>query len=129
MIVNRLFFYRLYFSLLGSVAPRFTRLQAFSVFHTPSTYKRTLIEKEYLQKAKTFNISFEEYNIAGYRWGEEKNPKVLIVHGWTGVATSMYRVIGHLVENGYLNGSINLYGVYELTCSNEMKIIINQWID
>ncbi len=101
MIVNILSFYRLYFSLIGKLAPTFVTQKAFILFHTPHSYRRSDIENEWLEKAEHFTFTFQTYDIAGYRWGKEGNPKVLIVHGWTGVATSMYRIIDDLVEKGY----------------------------
>ncbi len=100
-MLNKLFFYRLYFSLIGRVSPRLVIHKAFLLFHTPSCYERSEIEKALLQKAKKFSISFESYEIAGYRWGEASDPKILLVHGWTGVATSMHNVIEKLVSKGY----------------------------
>ncbi len=98
---NRLHFYRLYFSMLGRLMPAFVIEKAFLVFHTPSEYKRSQVEQTLLQEAEKFNISFEDYDIAGYRWGEASHPKILLVHGWTGVATSMHKVIKKLVSDGY----------------------------
>jgi len=126
MIVNQLIFYRLYFSLIGRIAPRSVMQKAFTLFHTPHPYKRSDIEDEWLEKAEHFTFTFEMYDIAGYRWGKEGNPKVLIVHGWTGVATSMYQLVDAFVEEGYQVISYDAIGHGQ--SSGELSTL-SQWAD
>ena len=90
-----------YFTIIGKLAPGYAMRKAYTLFHTPMTYQRNEIEKTWLSKARKFSFSFEKYTIAGYRWGKEGNPKILLLHGWTGVATSMYCFIDSLVAQGY----------------------------
>ena len=39
--------------------------------------------------------------LAGYRWGKKTAPIILLVHGWTGIATGFVNFIDPLLERGY----------------------------
>ncbi len=126
MILNRLAFYRFYFSKVGMIAPHFIMQRAFTLFHTPTPYIRNEIEKKWLLKAKRFHFETNAHRITGYRWGKEGNPKVVVVHGWTGVATSMHCFIERLVEEGFEVISYDAIGHGE---SSGKISTLSEWAD
>ncbi len=126
MTLNQISLYRLYFSLLGRLAPKLVIKQAFRIFHTPNCYEKNEAEIDLLSKAEHFSISFEKHTIAGYRWGKDGNPKVLIVHGWTGVATSMHCLINAFVKKEYQVVSYDAIGHGK---SSGGLSTLSQWAD
>ena len=124
--MNRLTLYRLFFKLSGRIAPNIAMQKAFDIFHTPHAYQRNDVEILCFKQARRFSFAFEEHTIAGYRWGEQGNPKVLMVHGWTGVATSMYKIIDALVMQGYEVISYDAIGHGE---SSGNQSVLYEWAD
>jgi pimeloyl-ACP methyl ester carboxylesterase len=59
------------------------------------------IEENYKDNAKKGNISVNQRRIATYQWGDKDAPKVVLVHGWEGRATQLYKFIEPILENGF----------------------------
>ena len=94
---------RLFFRIFSRIAPRLAIHVATRLFTTPFK-KRALtnVEKEVLRNASRFTIPYQEgTELTAYRWGKSSDPVVLLVHGWTGTATSFIMFIEPLVNKGF----------------------------
>ena len=93
---------KLFFVISSRVTPYVAVRAAEKLFTTPFYSKRRDIEKEILQRAEKFTIPMgEQYQLKGYRWGNETAPAILLVHGWTATATCFVDFIDPLIEKGY----------------------------
>lgn len=93
-------FYRIYFRILFTIAPRIAAKKAITVFSTPLNHKLRDREIDLLNKAEQEMLFIEGYNIAVYKWGNG-NKKALLVHGWEGNGGSLGAVGNLLVSKGY----------------------------
>ena len=68
----------------------------------PLKYKIPKREIPIIKSSKISTVKIKEIGkeIKLYRW-KGKGPKILLVHGWSGRATSMYFIIEKLIENNY----------------------------
>ena len=66
---------------------------------TPSTYKITPVEKQYLDKGERFEISINDKAVKCWKWGS--GPSILLVHGWNGRGIQLHRFIEPLIQRGY----------------------------
>ncbi len=60
-------------------------------------------ELAWRKKAREEDLFVESINkkIKTYSWGNENGKKILVVHGWTGHGTSLWKLIKRLTEEGY----------------------------
>jgi pimeloyl-ACP methyl ester carboxylesterase len=72
------------------------------LFQKPINHKRPEVEKTLLDQAEISFLKIPEIKkkVAVYSWGDG-NKKALIVHGWSGRATQMYKIINMLLDSGY----------------------------
>ncbi len=72
------------------------------LFQKPIKHKMPEPEKPLAEKAEISYIAIPEIDksIAVYRWGNGER-KALIVHGWSGRATQMFKIIEALLQQGY----------------------------
>ncbi len=72
------------------------------LFQKPLKHKMPEAEKPWAEKAEISYIAIPEMDksIAVYRWGNGDR-KALIVHGWSGRATQMFKIIEALLQEGY----------------------------
>lgn len=72
------------------------------IFTTPIKHKVPKREFEMDQKSiqKNIHISAINKNIVTYHYGESKR-KVLLVHGWSGRGTQLFKIADELLQNGY----------------------------
>lgn len=93
-------FYKIYFRILFTIAPRIAAKRAITVFSTPLNHKLRDREIALLNKAEHEMLFIEGYNIAVYKWGNG-HKKALLVHGWEGNGGSLGAIGNLLVEKGY----------------------------
>jgi len=72
------------------------------LFQKPIKHKMPAAEKPLADSANISYIEVPEIGkkIAVYQWGEG-DKKALVVHGWSGRATQLYKIINTLLEQGY----------------------------
>ncbi|UCG14440.1 MAG: alpha/beta hydrolase [Deltaproteobacteria bacterium] len=87
------------FNVLWACTPRFAKLITKRVFFTPSTYKVTPAEKQYLDNAKRFEISVHDKTVTCWKWGN--GPGIVLAHGWNGRGIQLHHFIEPLIRRGY----------------------------
>ena len=66
---------------------------------TPTTYKITPVERQYLDNGERFEISINDKAVKCWKWGS--GPSILLVHGWNGRGIQLHRFIEPLIQRGY----------------------------
>lgn len=83
---------------ISKIAPGFTARIAFHFFATPIRIPRPESEKIWYEKSKKY---FLKSGIAAFEWGNEKDPLVMLIHGWNGRGTQIASFALPLVEKGF----------------------------
>lgn len=83
---------------LSKICPRLSARIALHIFATPTRIPRPESEREWYEKSRKF---FLKSGIAAFEWGEEKNPLVMLIHGWNGRGTQIASFAFPLVEKGF----------------------------
>lgn len=88
--------------LLEKVAPSLAVKFAAKLFTTPIKHKMPRREYEMDQKATQSELPIPEIgkNIVIYKWGSGLK-KVLLVHGWSGRGTQLFKIAEKLLDKGY----------------------------
>jgi len=87
---------------LERIAPALAHRYFIRLFFSPLRYKPTDKERKAETFATKFTVTVDNKRIQGYTWGQdEKQPYVLVVHGWAGRATQFRRFIKPLHAAGY----------------------------
>ncbi len=95
-------FTRLFFSLAGRLSPAMATRLAERLFTRVPYSKRRENEIDLLEVARKFTVIAEDgTELAAYRWGNDMDPVILFVHGWTATATCFLRFIEAFVAKGY----------------------------
>jgi len=124
---NALIPLKLFFKLTSRVAPFIAVRAANRLFTTPFRSKRRDIEYEILENVERFIIpTANNKKLAGYRWGKKTDPIVLLVHGWTGTATSFVNFIEPLLERGYQVVSYDAIAHGE---TSGISVSLTEWAD
>ncbi len=87
---------------LQTFSPDLTVKYVRYLFQKPFNHRMPEAEKHLLDNVRINYLEVPEIGkkIAVYQWGEG-NKKALVVHGWSGRATQMYKIINALREKGY----------------------------
>lgn len=88
--------------ILDFISPYLCMRFAGYLWTKPLKYKIPKREIPIIKSSKISTVKIKEISkeIKLYRW-KGKGPKILLVHGWSGRATSMYFIIEKLIENNY----------------------------
>ncbi|QDW21966.1 alpha/beta fold hydrolase [Flavobacterium sp. KBS0721] len=88
--------------LLAFISPKLVTRFAAKLFTTPVKHKVPKRELEMDQKStkNTFFIPAIRKNITTYKYGKSDH-KVLLVHGWSGRGTQLFKIADELVQNRY----------------------------
>ncbi len=88
--------------LLQSISPDLATKYVRFLFQKPIKHKMPEGEKPWFEKADINFIAVPEIDksIAVYKWGEG-DKKALVVHGWSGRATQLFKIIDALLKEGY----------------------------
>lgn len=90
------------FPKLERIAPSLAHRYFIKLFFSPLRYKATDKERKAETFATKFTLKVAGLQVQGYQWGDdEKQPYVLVVHGWAGRATQFRRFIKPLNAAGY----------------------------
>ncbi|RLA69388.1 MAG: hypothetical protein DRG09_05865 [Epsilonproteobacteria bacterium] len=93
---------RFYFSIVSRISPSFAVRSSHKLFHTPVNSKRKNKKEIQLSPAHKFDIPlYDDMTLQGYRWGDSRHAKVLLVHGWSTTSRSMSHFIDILLKNNY----------------------------
>lgn len=85
--------------LLWNVTPTLTKLLVKKMFFTPSSYKTTPLEKQYLENGESFQLFVHDKTVQCWKWG--RGPSILLAHGWNGRGIQLHHFIEPLVQRGY----------------------------
>jgi len=87
-------------NIVSNLFPSYFTKLAYDKLANPQVRKLRENEMEVLNKAKTGNFVFNNFNIRTYEWGEEGD-KILLIHGWEGQAGNFSDLIEKLLINGF----------------------------
>ena len=87
---------------IAFISPKLATLYAAKLFTTPIKHKTPKREAEMNLNSIQKNIKIPEINkeIVTYEYGTNKK-KILLVHGWSGRGTQLYKIADQLVHSGY----------------------------
>ncbi len=94
--------------ILQSIAPPLATKYAIMLFKTPIKFKTPEREKMMAKSAQKEMLLIPELNkkVMVYTYGYSKR-KVLLVHGWSGRGTQLYKIADKLLENGFMTISFD----------------------
>lgn len=94
--------------LLQRTSKRLTTKFAVYLFTTPMKFKTPKREKMMAKSAQKSRLLVPEINkeVQVYSYGYSKK-KVLLVHGWAGRGTQLFKIADKLLENGYMTISFD----------------------
>ena len=79
--------------ILSNISPTMVAGLAYRTLTNPQIKKLRKHELELLDKAQKKKIRFGEFDIQTYKWGNEANEKILLIHGWEGQAGNFTDII------------------------------------
>jgi len=88
-----------FFNLLWNHTPTLSKGIIKRLFFSPSTYKSSPIEKDYLDTGRRFEISIHGKVVNCWKWGS--GPSILLAHGWNGRGIQLHHFIEPLIQRGY----------------------------
>lgn len=93
---------------LHFTSKRLTTKFAVYLFTTPIKFKAPKREEQMANSAQNYQVLVPEIqkNIQVYSYGYSKK-KILLVHGWSGRGTQLYKIADKLLENGYMTISFD----------------------
>jgi pimeloyl-ACP methyl ester carboxylesterase len=93
---------RIIASLLQIVNPKWATLFAVKLFTTPIKHRipNREIEMENSSKQEFLYIKNLNLKINTYRYGNSEN-KILLIHGWSGRGTQLFKIADKFIKNGY----------------------------
>jgi len=89
------------YPVLEKVIPKLAFKLSFILFFTPFKFKTPPREQEVLQKSIKFNQTINGKRTQFYSWGNEKQPLIILVHGWMGRASQFYKLVDALIVKNY----------------------------
>ena len=88
-----------FLNFLWRFTPELTKLLVKRIFFKPSRYRITPVEKHYLDKGESFQISVHDKTVQCWKWGS--GPGILLAHGWNGRGIQLHHFIEPLIQKGY----------------------------
>jgi pimeloyl-ACP methyl ester carboxylesterase len=94
--------------ILQFIAPPLAVLFAIKLFRTPIRFKTPSREKMMAESAQKKMILIPDLNkeVMVYSYGYSKR-KVLLIHGWSGRGTQLFKIADKLLENGFMTISFD----------------------
>ena len=94
--------------ILQCIAPRLATSYVIKLFGTPIRFKTPEREKMMAKSAQKEMLFIPELNkkVMVYTYGYSKR-KILLVHGWSGRGTQLYKIADKLLENGFMTISFD----------------------
>lgn len=75
--------------------------KVYKAFFTPNKYEVKTQDEEILKSGNNFKVKYDAGELAVTTWGDESNPKVLLMHGWGGARAQMTGFVHPLLKAGY----------------------------
>jgi pimeloyl-ACP methyl ester carboxylesterase len=96
---------------LQFISPKLATNYVLRLFMTPFRFPRPKREKIMFENAKSnfLQVPTLKKNIKVFHFGQSRK-KVLLVHGWAGRGTQLYKIADALIENGYMTISFDATG-------------------
>src|SRR4051812_2578979 len=96
-------YYRIKFKVLELISMSKAAEEAFELFCTPYSKRRSYVEPAIFQKADRLSFEFDNHTIHGFRWkpGASNGYKMLICHGFDSNSYKFERYIQPLLEKGF----------------------------
>jgi len=93
---------------LQLIAPPLAVLYAIKLFRTPIRFKTPTRENMMAESAQKKMVLIPELNkeVMVYSYGYSKR-KVLLIHGWSGRGTQLFKIADKLLENGFMTISFD----------------------
>ncbi|NEW78487.1 MAG: alpha/beta hydrolase [Gelidibacter sp.] len=94
--------------ILQFIAPPLAMLYAIKLFRTPIRFKTPARENMMAESAQKKMVLIPELNkeVMVYSYGYSKR-KVLLIHGWSGRGTQLFKIADKLLENGFMTISFD----------------------
>lgn len=94
--------------ILQFIAPPLATLFAIKLFRTPIRFKTPEREKMMAESAQKKMVLIPKLNqeVMVYSYGYSKR-KVLLIHGWSGRGTQLFKIADKLLENGFMTISFD----------------------
>ncbi len=94
--------------ILQFIAPPLATLFAIQLFRTPIRFKTPARENMMAESAQKKLVLIPELNkkVMVYSYGYSKR-KVLLIHGWSGRGTQLFKIADKLLENGFMTISFD----------------------
>lgn len=86
---------------LSMISPTTVTNLAYKTLTNPQLRKLRENELELLEKATKEKLRFRDFDIQTYKWGNQDDDKILLIHGWEGQAGNFADIIPKLLENNY----------------------------
>ena len=87
------------FGFLNTFLPILAKRWAVHLFFRPLRYPISKLELKIEKQGKVFSTQAGGKLIQGLTWGE--GPVILLVHGWSGRGTQLWKFVNPLVQKGY----------------------------
>ena len=75
--------------------------KVYKAFFTPKKHEAKTSDIEILKSGNNFKVKYDAGELAVTTWGDESNPKVLLMHGWGGARAQMTGFVNPLLNAGY----------------------------
>jgi len=92
---------RWFYPKLEIIIPPLAHKIAWNLFFSPFRFKRPHRENRVYTSAKTHSININNKKVKLFEWGSKGNPIAVLIHGWSGRATQLYKFIEPLIDSGY----------------------------
>ncbi|MEW6367131.1 MAG: alpha/beta hydrolase [Acidobacteriota bacterium] len=87
---------RFLFRAMWRIAPAWTRRRVEERFFIPRAYNANATERQWLDRAQTFQLEVHEAQIHAWQWG--RGPAVMLLHGWNGRGIQLHSFIAPLLD-------------------------------
>lgn len=92
---------KMYLQVMDRFFPSLSAKQVYHVLSNPRIRKLKDFEEEILDKAEQETITFRDFSIQTYTWGNPSDKPAFLIHGWEGHAGNFGGLIDLLLEKGY----------------------------
>lgn len=107
--------------ILGTLAPFLAASWVYKLWFTTPRYAEPVRERRWREQAELQYLQIDGDRIAVYRWGDDTQPRVYLVHGWSGRGAQLGAFVKPLNELGYTVISFDALG-HGLSSGNSANI-------
>jgi pimeloyl-ACP methyl ester carboxylesterase len=92
---------KIYFKSMDRLFPSILSKQVYKIMSNPRTKAPKAIEEEVLARSIKETITFKNFSIQTYQWGNPAGEIVFLIHGWEGRASNFGGLVDILLQKGY----------------------------